>query len=102
MPAVRYFKPIGVPLAGLQEVVLTPDEIEAIRLMDLEHLYQAAAADRMGVSRQTLGRILTSAREKIAHAIIGGFAIRIEDSEHVDFGPRGGGRCRWRGGRGQG
>jgi predicted DNA-binding protein (UPF0251 family) len=106
VPTVRYFKPVGVPLAELENVVLTPDEIEAIRLADLEHLYQQEAAESMGVSRQTFGRILSAAHEKIAHAIIHGHAFTIEDSDNVDFGPRkrrgpGGGMHRWRGGRGR-
>ena len=52
IPDSRYFKPIGIPLAVLEEVALSFDEYEAIRLADLQSLYQDQAAEQMGVSRQ--------------------------------------------------
>ncbi|GAG34461.1 unnamed protein product, partial [marine sediment metagenome] len=55
MPLSNYFKPRGIPLAALEEVVLTVDEFEALRLADLQGLYQAQAAEKMDVSRQTFG-----------------------------------------------
>jgi len=57
LPQANYYKPRGIPLSVLEEVKLTVDEFEAIRLTDLEGLYQADAAEKMSVSRQTLGRI---------------------------------------------
>jgi len=78
LPGVRYFKPQGVPLAGLEVKVLTLDEVEAVRLADLEGLYQEQAAQRMGVSRQTFGNIVEQARRKIADCIVNGKALRIE------------------------
>ncbi len=74
--AVR-FKPRGVPLSALSEVVLTLDELEAIRLGDLEGLYQEDAAARMGVSRQTFGRIIEAAHRKVAEALCHGKALQI-------------------------
>jgi predicted DNA-binding protein (UPF0251 family) len=62
----------------LEEIVLAMDELEAIRLADLEGLYQDAAAERMGVSRQTFGRIIQSARRKVAETLTRGLALRIE------------------------
>jgi predicted DNA-binding protein (UPF0251 family) len=59
-------------------VTLRCDEAESVRLADLQGLYQADAANRMGVSRQTFGRIVESARRKIADAIINGKCLRIE------------------------
>ena len=73
----RYFKPQGIPMRDLEEVAMAPDEIEAIRLADLEGLYQADAAARMGVSRQTFGNIIARARQKVASALLGGKALRI-------------------------
>lgn len=73
-----YFKPAGIPVRELQTVNLTLDELEAVRLTDLEELYQADAAEKMSVSRQTLGNIIKSAHKKIAEALILGKAIRIE------------------------
>jgi len=77
-PGVNCFKPRGIPLTELQEVVLTVDEFEAVRLADLEGLYQQAAAQKMKISRQTFGNIIRGAHGKIADAIINGKAIKIE------------------------
>ncbi|HKK20345.1 MAG TPA: DUF134 domain-containing protein [candidate division Zixibacteria bacterium] len=77
-PNSTFFKPRGVPLCSLQEVVLTFDEFEALRLADLEGLYQEEAAAKMKVSRATFGRILTSAHGKVADGLINGRAIRID------------------------
>ena len=77
-PGVSYFKPRGIPISRLNEVNLTFDELESIRLADLEGMYQDAAAERMDVSRQTFGNIVNSARRKIADVLVNGKAIRIE------------------------
>ena len=70
-------------MSQLDEVVLSIDESEAIRLADLEGFYQEEAALRMNVSRQTFGRIVSSARGKIAQAIIHGKALRIDGGNYV-------------------
>ena len=77
-PKVTYYKPAGIPLRELDEVVLTMDEFEAIRLADLEKHYQEQAAEKMQISRQTFGRILTEAHQKIAEALVHGKAVKIE------------------------
>jgi len=77
----RLMKPAGLPARELEEVRLGLDEAEALRLADLEGLYQEAAARSMGVSRQTFGRIVESARRKTADAILNGKALRIEGGE---------------------
>lgn len=77
-PDCRVFKPVGASCAALEEMVLSIDEFEAIRLADLEGLYQEQAAERMNVSRQTFGRIIESARRKVAQVLAGGLALRIE------------------------
>jgi predicted DNA-binding protein (UPF0251 family) len=64
-------------MRALEEINLTLDEYEAIRLADLEGLYQEQAAKRMGVSRQTFGNIINSARRKIADSLVNGKAVRI-------------------------
>jgi uncharacterized protein len=76
-PGSTYFKPRGVPLSELDEVVLGVDELEAIRLADLEGLYQELAAEKMGVSRQTFGRIVAAAHQKVAEALVRGKALKI-------------------------
>ncbi len=76
-PAAALWKPAGVPARGLEEIGLGLDEFEALRLADHEGLYQEAAAIRMGVSRQTFGRIVEEARRKVAAALVEGKALRI-------------------------
>jgi len=78
IPEVTWFKPAGLQRRLLDEVSLTLDEIEAIRLADLEAHYQEQVAEKMNVSRQTVGRILASAHKKIAEALVQGKAIRLE------------------------
>jgi len=80
---VTYFKPQGIPVYQLQEVILTVDELEAVRLADLEELYQEAAAERMNVSRQTFGNIINSAHKKIADVIVNGKALNIEGGTYI-------------------
>jgi uncharacterized protein len=77
-PNTSYFKPKGIPVFQLEEVSLSLDELEAIRLADYEGLYHEEAGLRMKVSRATFGRILTEARHKVAEAIVDGKALRIE------------------------
>jgi len=78
IPQITYFKPAGVRLAQLQEVRLSVEEAEAIRLKDMEGLEQDECAQRMNVSRTTFARILSAARQKMADALLHGKAIRIE------------------------
>jgi predicted DNA-binding protein (UPF0251 family) len=78
LPQVTFYKPRGIPLSVLQHVSLTFDELEAIRLADFQGLYQDQAAEKMNISRQTLGRILESAHKKIADALVNGKALSIE------------------------
>lgn len=79
MPGMRRYKPQGIPAHGLEEIVLSPDQLEAIRLADLEGLYQDQAAERMGVSRATFGRIVAEAHKKIADALVNGKMLKIGD-----------------------
>ena len=81
-PEVTYFKPRAVPLSDLAEVNLAVDELEAARLCDLKELDQVEAAQKMKISQSTLQRILTSARQKIADALIRGKAIRISETNN--------------------
>lgn len=78
IPQVTYFKPAGLPLRALEEVCLSVEEAEALRLKDLEGLEQEESADQMNISRPTFQRLLGSARYKVADALIQGKAIRIE------------------------
>ena len=81
LPTTEYYKPRGIPLVNLKEVILTVDEYEALKLADYEQLYQEQAAEKMHVSRQTFGRIILSAHYKIAEVLIQGKALKIEGGE---------------------
>jgi len=77
-PDVVYFKPQGIPLRMLEEVVLKADELEALKLYDVDGLEQTKAAEKMKISQPTFARILDSANKKVATALVKGKAIRIE------------------------
>jgi len=77
-PDTNYFKPRGIPLDMLEEVNLTLDELEAVRLADLEGLYQEDAAKKMNISRQTFGNIIDRAHKKIADVLLNAKALKIE------------------------
>lgn len=99
MPRYTYFKPTGIPMPLLDEVVLTVDEVEALRLKDLEKLEQHDCAARMNVAQSTLQRILVSARQKVTQAIIEGKALRIHGGTYALEAERACPRChrRWKG-----
>lgn len=78
LPEATYFKPRGLPLTSLKEVRLTVEELEALRLADMEGLDGAEASRLMGVSRHTFGRVLKSARRTVAEALVVGKALCIE------------------------
>lgn len=78
-PEANYFKPRGIPLRELTEVELEKDELEAVKLADYDGLAQEEASINMGISRQTFGRIVKSARYKIASALLNGNALKIND-----------------------
>jgi predicted DNA-binding protein (UPF0251 family) len=78
IPPITYFKPAGIRMRELEEIKLLVEEAEAIRLKDLEGLEQEECAQKMNISRSTFSRLLDSARQKIADALLNGKAIRIE------------------------
>ena len=87
-PRPAIFKPAGVPLDRLPSVILLHEELEALRLADLEGLTQAGAAERMGVSRSTFQRILSQARQRVAQALVEGQALQIEGGTYEVLPPR--------------
>lgn len=98
IPDITYFKPAGVPLRQLEEVIITVEELEALRLKDLEGLEQEPCAEKMNISRPTFIRIINSARSKIAEALVKGKAIRIEGGKYRFVRPSKCGDCgyEWR------
>ena len=79
-PRPAIYKPAGVPLEGLRQVLLLPDELEALRLSHLEGLSQSEAAGRMGVSRSTFQRTLERAHRQVSLALVEGQALLLESS----------------------
>jgi uncharacterized protein len=86
VPGVAYFKPVGVPVRCLEEVIISVEEAEAVRLKDVEHLEHEEGAEQMNISRPTFQRVLTSARHKLADALMNGKAVRIEGG-HFEVSP---------------
>ena len=72
IPRVTYFKPVGIPYRTLEEVCLSVEEAEAVRLKDLEGLEQEECARKMSISRPTFHRVLGAARGRIADALLYG------------------------------
>jgi uncharacterized protein len=87
LPSVTYFKPPGIPVKCLKEVALSLEEVEALRLRDIEGLEQEQGSREMKVSRPTFQRILASAHHKIADALLNGKSVRIEGG-HFELSPK--------------
>jgi predicted DNA-binding protein (UPF0251 family) len=77
-PQPAIFKPVGVPLEALASVTLFHEELEALRLTDLEGCHQETAAAQMGISRSSFQRVVCEARRKLVHALVHGAALHIE------------------------
>lgn len=88
IPGTTFFKPAGIPMRLLEEVQLTLEEAEALRLKEIEELDQESASTRMNVSRPTFQRDLASAHRKVADALLNGKAIRIVGGNFVLAGER--------------
>ncbi|MFH1590318.1 MAG: DUF134 domain-containing protein [archaeon] len=97
-PDVTYFKPRAVPLNALEEVSLTIDELETLRLANVEKLNQTKAAEKMDIHQSTFQRTLTRAMEKVTDALVNGKAIKIHGGEYAM--PRGDGQGSRRGRKG--
>lgn len=81
-PDVTYFKPRGVPLNQLEQVEITFDELETLRLSNIEKLSQSEAAEKMKIHQSTFQRTLTRAREKLTDSLVNGKAIKIHGGEY--------------------
>ena len=77
-PSVTYYKPAGIPISELEEIVLEKDEVQALKLCDSDGLNQKDASRKMQVSQPTFNRILSSGRKKLSFAITSGKAIKIK------------------------
>jgi uncharacterized protein len=81
--STNYFKPRGIPVYELEEITLEHDELESLRLADLHAYSHENAANEMKISRATFGRIVESARRKVADGILNGKAIRINNQQLI-------------------
>jgi len=97
MPTVTFFKPQGVPVHALKELILPLEGYEAFRLVDGKGMSQEEAAVLMDVSRPTLCRILMEARKTVARSLAGGLALRIEGGSYWMGGRSGQGQGHGRG-----
>jgi predicted DNA-binding protein (UPF0251 family)/DNA-directed RNA polymerase subunit RPC12/RpoP len=92
-PLVSVYKPAGVPAKELDEILISVDEFEAIRLADFKGLSQREACAIMQISQPTFNRTLSSARSKVAEAIVEGFVLRIEGGNYILTDGSGGLEC---------
>lgn len=83
IPKYNLYKPSGVRVSNLNTINLKVEELEAMKLRDIEKLSQKGCAKKMGVSRQTFQLIIKKAHEKVTKAIINGDAISIEGGDYV-------------------
>jgi predicted DNA-binding protein (UPF0251 family)/DNA-directed RNA polymerase subunit RPC12/RpoP len=82
-PPVSVYKPAGIPAKDLEEILITIDEFEAIKLSDFEGLSQRDASAVMHISQPTFNRVLASARSKVAKGLVQGYVLRIEGGRYV-------------------
>jgi predicted DNA-binding protein (UPF0251 family) len=83
LPQENYFAPGGRESCGQEEIILKVEELEAMRLKDIEGLNQEQCAERMNISRQTFQLIIDKARRKTATALVEGRAIRIKGGNYT-------------------
>ena len=81
-PPVSVYKPAGIPVMELEEILISIDEFEALRLADFEGLSQRDASTAMQISQPTFNRVLSSARSKVASGLVQGYVLRIEGGRY--------------------
>lgn len=100
MPESNYFGPLNTGVNNSEFIIMTVEEYETIRLIDLEGLTQEECAERMEVARTTVQKIYSDARKKIAESIVNGCTLKIEGGDYKLYDERergnGCGRCRKR------
>jgi len=82
LPESNLFGPMGRKSPECHAIIMTVEEYETIRLIDLEGLMQEECADRMNVARTTVQRIYMEARKKIAHSLVDGVLLKIEGGDY--------------------
>lgn len=82
-PDDNFFVPWGKPKCEIEEIALKVEELEAMRLKDIQELNQEECAEKMQISRQTFQNIIDTARKKVAMALTEGKAIRISGGHYT-------------------
>ncbi len=80
-PVKRFYKPQAIKMKDLKQVILSHDQLEALRLADVEKMEQVEAAKLMNISRSTFSRLLAEARNISATALTNGWALKIEGGD---------------------
>jgi len=75
----NFYKPQGIPMKNLEIINLTIEELEALRLKNIEKRGQNECAEIMNTSQSTFQRILSGAYQKISTALVEGKAIKISE-----------------------
>ncbi|HOJ09204.1 MAG TPA: DUF134 domain-containing protein [Clostridiales bacterium] len=82
LPKSNLFGPLNAQIVSADTVLMTVEEYETIRLIDLEGLMQEECAERMGVARTTVQRIYYDARKKLAQSLVSGSVLKIEGGDY--------------------
>lgn len=82
LPDVNRFGPLGSSVEKEHFVIMSVDEYETIRLIDLEGLTQEECSIQMNVARTTVQGIYQEARKKIAESLVNGKILRIEGGDY--------------------
>lgn len=83
LPNIKAFGPLNGGINRKASIILSIEEFEVIRLIDLEGLEQEQCAERMGVARSTIQRMYTEAKQKVADSIVNGKVLRIEGGDYI-------------------
>ena len=82
LPEINLFGPLNIPNKDSEMIVMTVDEYEAIRLIDLEGMMQEECAEKMNVARTTVQRIYNDARKKLAQSLVNGNVLKIVGGDY--------------------
>ncbi|MFA0814390.1 MAG: DUF134 domain-containing protein [Anaerofustis sp.] len=82
LPENSKFGPIGTRISEIGHIVMSVDEYETIRLIDLQGFTQEQCAEQMNIARTTVQRIYDEARKKLADSLVNGKVLLIEGGDY--------------------